>query len=195
MLRGGRFPSAEARSDRLKAAALDSGVYVTHSMRRTKAAQINRKTGNLRAVQLLLGPTKLESTVLYLGIEVDDALRAFLLDRMQGATGTADRHPPIVPAYADRSAQTAGMPNVRCWRKADIQPSCHWSLAASVRSRNAGVACCIPQTSRIWVAPMLLNFSHQNRRSAVPQLQKQYRSGECQRDRFRSNFGPTISTL
>ena len=43
-------------------------------MRRTKAAQIYSKTGNLRAVQLLLGHTKLESTVRYLGIEVDDAL-------------------------------------------------------------------------------------------------------------------------
>ena len=43
-------------------------------MRRTKVAQIYRKTGNLRAVQLLLGHTKLESTVRYLGIEVDDAL-------------------------------------------------------------------------------------------------------------------------
>ena len=46
----------------------------THSLRRTKAAQIYKKTGNLRAVQLLLGHTKLESTVRYLGIEVDDAL-------------------------------------------------------------------------------------------------------------------------
>jgi len=43
-------------------------------MRRTKAAQIYKKTGNLRAVQLLLGHTKLESTVRYLGVEVDDAL-------------------------------------------------------------------------------------------------------------------------
>jgi site-specific recombinase XerC len=43
-------------------------------MRRTKAAQIYKKTGNLRAVQLLFGHTKLESTVRYLGIEVDDAL-------------------------------------------------------------------------------------------------------------------------
>ena len=58
----------------LKAAGLDSNVYGTHSMRRTKATQIYRKTGNLRAVQLLLGHTKLESTVRYLGIEVDDAL-------------------------------------------------------------------------------------------------------------------------
>jgi integrase len=53
---------------------LESNSYGTHSMRRTKAAQIYRKTGNLRAVQLLLGHTKLESTVRYLGIEVDDAL-------------------------------------------------------------------------------------------------------------------------
>ena len=43
-------------------------------MRRTKVTQIYRKTGNLRAVQLLLGQTKLESTVRYLGIEVDDPL-------------------------------------------------------------------------------------------------------------------------
>ena len=49
-------------------------AYGTHSMRRTKAAQIYKKTGNLRAVQILLGHTKLESTVRYLGIEVDDAL-------------------------------------------------------------------------------------------------------------------------
>jgi len=53
---------------------LESASYGTHSMRRTKAAQIYRKTGNLRAVQLLLGHTKLESTVRYPGIEVDDAL-------------------------------------------------------------------------------------------------------------------------
>ena len=43
-------------------------------MRRTKVTHIYRKTGNLRAVQLLLGHTKLENTVRYLGIEVDDAL-------------------------------------------------------------------------------------------------------------------------
>jgi site-specific recombinase XerD len=58
----------------IERAGLDSSAYGTHSMRRTKAAQIYRKTGNLRAVQLLLGHTKLESTVRYLGIEVDDAL-------------------------------------------------------------------------------------------------------------------------
>jgi len=53
---------------------LDPGAYATHSIRRTKAALIYRRTKNLRAVQLLLGHTKLESTVRYLGIEVDDAL-------------------------------------------------------------------------------------------------------------------------
>jgi hypothetical protein len=53
---------------------MDSSAYGTHSMGRTKAAQIYRKTGNRRAVQLLLGHTKIESTVRYLGIEVDDAL-------------------------------------------------------------------------------------------------------------------------
>ena len=53
---------------------LDSANYGTHSMRRTKASLIYRRTKNLRAVQLLLGHTKLESTVRYLGIEVDDAL-------------------------------------------------------------------------------------------------------------------------
>jgi site-specific recombinase XerC len=53
---------------------LDRNAYGTHTMRRTKATLIYRRTKNLRAVQLLLGHTKLESTVRYLGIEVDDAL-------------------------------------------------------------------------------------------------------------------------
>jgi site-specific recombinase XerD len=55
-------------------AGLDSSAYGTHSMRRTRAAQIYKKTGNWRAAQLLLGHGKLESTVRYLGIEVDGAL-------------------------------------------------------------------------------------------------------------------------
>ena len=53
---------------------LDPTSYGTHSMRRTKATLIYRRTKNLRAVQLLLGHSKLESTVRYLGIEVDDAI-------------------------------------------------------------------------------------------------------------------------
>jgi integrase len=53
---------------------LDPHLFGTHSLRRTKATLIYRRTGNLRAVQLLLGHRKIESTVRYLGIEVDDAL-------------------------------------------------------------------------------------------------------------------------
>jgi integrase len=53
---------------------LDPHLFGTHSQRRTKATLIYRRTGNLRAVQLLLGHTKIESPVRYLGIEVDDAL-------------------------------------------------------------------------------------------------------------------------
>jgi integrase len=53
---------------------LDQTAYGTHTMRRTKVSLIYRRTKNLRAVQLLLGHSKLESTVRYLGIEVDDAL-------------------------------------------------------------------------------------------------------------------------
>ena len=53
---------------------LDPAAYGTHSMRRTKVSLLYKKTGNLRACQLLLGHTKLESTVRYLGVEVDDAL-------------------------------------------------------------------------------------------------------------------------
>lgn len=53
---------------------LDGSAYGTHTMRRTKATLIYRRTKNIRAVQILLGHTKLESTVRYLGVEVDDAL-------------------------------------------------------------------------------------------------------------------------
>ncbi len=53
---------------------LDPKLFGTHSLRRTKATLIYRRTGNLRAVQLLLGHTRIESTVRYLGIEVDDAI-------------------------------------------------------------------------------------------------------------------------
>jgi integrase len=56
------------------AAGLDPTVYGTHSMRGTKATLIYKRTKNLRAVQLLLGHSKVESTIRYLGIEVDDAL-------------------------------------------------------------------------------------------------------------------------
>ena len=53
---------------------LGPAKFGTHSIRRTKAVLIDRRTGNLKAVQLLLGHSKIESTVRYLGIEVDDAI-------------------------------------------------------------------------------------------------------------------------
>lgn len=53
---------------------LEPSAFGTHSLRRTKVAQIYKKTGNLRAVQLLLGHTKMDSTVRYLGVDVEDAL-------------------------------------------------------------------------------------------------------------------------
>jgi integrase len=53
---------------------LEPNAYGTHSTRRTKVAQIYKKTGNLRAVQLLLGHTKMDSTVRYLGVDIEDAL-------------------------------------------------------------------------------------------------------------------------
>ena len=53
---------------------LEPSAYGTHSMRRTKVAQIYKKTGNLRAVQLLLGHTTMDSTVRSLGVDLEDAL-------------------------------------------------------------------------------------------------------------------------
>lgn len=53
---------------------LDPSLYGTHSLRRTKASMIYRRTKNIRSIQLLLGHAKVESTVRYLGVEVDDAL-------------------------------------------------------------------------------------------------------------------------
>ena len=64
---------ARLASEWIAGIGLDPKLFSTHSLRRTKATLIYRRTGNLRAVQLLLGHTKM-STVRYLGIEVDDAL-------------------------------------------------------------------------------------------------------------------------
>ncbi len=58
----------------VEAIGLPPEEYGTHSLRRTKASLIYKKTGNLRAVQILLGHTKIESTVRYLGVDVEDAL-------------------------------------------------------------------------------------------------------------------------
>ncbi|MEI8277911.1 MAG: tyrosine-type recombinase/integrase [Hyphomicrobiales bacterium] len=65
---------ARLLSEWIASIGLDPHMFGTHSLRQTKATLIYRRTGNLRAVQLLLGHTKIESTVRYLGIEVDDAL-------------------------------------------------------------------------------------------------------------------------
>ena len=65
---------ARLLSEWIAGIGLDPTLFGTHSIRRTKATLIYRRTGNLRAVQLLLGHTKVESTVRYLGVEVDDAL-------------------------------------------------------------------------------------------------------------------------
>jgi integrase len=77
--RGGDRPMttrqyARLVSEWISSAGLDPHLFGTHSLRRTKATLIYRRTGNLRAVQILLGHTRIESTVRYLGIEVDDAL-------------------------------------------------------------------------------------------------------------------------
>jgi integrase len=61
-------------SDSVASIGLERNLFGTHSLRRTKATLIYRRTGNLQAVQLLLGHTRIESTVRYLGVEVDDAL-------------------------------------------------------------------------------------------------------------------------
>jgi site-specific recombinase XerC len=58
----------------VKSIGLEPSAFGTHPMRRTKVSQIYKKTGNLRAVQLLLGHTKMDSTVRYLGVELEDAL-------------------------------------------------------------------------------------------------------------------------
>jgi site-specific recombinase XerD len=60
--------------DWVTAIGLEPSGYGTHSLRRTKAAQIYRKTGNLRAVLLLLSRSKVDSTVRYLGVDLEDAL-------------------------------------------------------------------------------------------------------------------------
>ncbi len=60
--------------DWVSSIGLEPSAFGTHSMRRTKVAQIYKKTGNLRAVQLLLGHTKMDSTVRYLGVDLEDAL-------------------------------------------------------------------------------------------------------------------------
>lgn len=92
-------------------AGLDSSAYGTHSMRRTKAAQIYKKTGNLRAVQLLLGHTKLESTVRYLRwVE-----RADLDSSAYGTREAVIRFPTVEPERAQNHTSDADS-DARCER-------------------------------------------------------------------------------
>ena len=78
--RGGAEPHMSTRQyarlldSWLQQIGLDPALYGTHSLRRTKATLIYKRTGNLRAVQILLGHTKIETTVRYLGVDVEDAL-------------------------------------------------------------------------------------------------------------------------
>jgi hypothetical protein len=105
---------------------LESALYGTHSMRRTKAAQIYRKTGNLRAVQLLIGHTKLESTVRYPGVEVDDALN-------MPSRSSFNRRPPGPPAsrrwsltHHKRADQKRPLGRVTRWSSARIERRGGW---------------------------------------------------------------------
>lgn len=119
------FPSRVKRSPRLstrqyarivddwvRAIGLDPSAYGTHSLRRTKATLIYRRTKNLRAVQLLLGHTNLDSTVRYLGIEIDDALEmSEQIDvgrPMQRPTALAPQSCPSSVALELSAASTVG---------------------------------------------------------------------------------------
>jgi hypothetical protein len=112
--------------DWVSAIGLDPSSYGTHSLRRTKAALIYRKTGNLRAVQLLLGHTKVDSTVRYLGVELEDALSiAERIDvgrcQMSGASGVepfAFANPPIAAWWPDRCLEPLPDPTRFCCTRA-----------------------------------------------------------------------------
>ena len=108
-----------------KSGSLGSGYgedYGTHSLRRTKASIIYKATGNLRAVQLLLGHSKIESTVRYLGVDVEDALtlaERTMCDQYVGFTAIWVRAGRPFPTQARRSAIKPLFP------KADIGPHGH----------------------------------------------------------------------
>jgi integrase len=96
--------AADDDTTRQYARFLSLKLFGTHSLRRTKATLLYRRTGNLRAVQLLLGHTKIESTVRYLGVEVDDALAiaAQLRSDVRGQSGHA------LPACCERVCAISG---------------------------------------------------------------------------------------
>lgn len=92
----------------IRAIGLDDAAYGTHTMRRTKASLIDRRTKNLRAVQLLLVHTKLASTVRYLGIEVDEALEMAEQTNVCGDVGrTASGRCPATCCIHHRAARDA----------------------------------------------------------------------------------------
>jgi len=110
---------------------LDPSGYGTHSLRRPKAALIYRKTGNLRAVQLLLGHTKVDSTVRYLGVEHDDALSiagkidisgfggrqqsSAISDRTLITSDRSDRSVPILPLFFGAANGASYALRLRIW--------------------------------------------------------------------------------
>ena len=100
----------------VKELGLDPAEYGTHSMRRTKTTLIYRRTKNLRAVQLLLGHSKLESTVRYLGIEVDDALEISKKPTSEPGPGR-----PVAGRYPPPDGRTAAR-RKRCSRSGRILP-------------------------------------------------------------------------
>jgi len=120
--------------DWVSSIGLEVTAYGTHSMRRTKVTQIYKKTGNLRAVQLLLGHTKMDSTVRYLGVELEDALAIGKL---------------LKSKRLGRSTRTA---QSRHWEQAKM-PHCSYQVAAdrlawSPRSPFSEMASCVAQESR-----------------------------------------------
>ena len=90
---------------------LDACLYGTHSLRRTKATLIYKKTGNLRAVQLLLGHTKIESTVRYLGIEVDDALAVAEQIEVSKQGHSSHALPPVLVRFVPSADWSGNSPS------------------------------------------------------------------------------------
>jgi hypothetical protein len=121
---GRRWSASHLRlvRDWMTSIGLEPSAYGTHSMRRTKVAQIYRKTGNLRAVQLLLGNTKMDSTVRYLGVELEDALA--IAEAVEICTGRAGLSLPARSCLCPRqsnSAPAARIADVR--RSLEARPS------------------------------------------------------------------------
>lgn len=107
---------------RVTPVGLEPGAFGTHSMRRTKVVQVYKKTGNLRAVQLLLGHTKMDGTVRSQGVDIEDALTL--------AEGV-DLQPPLPPTGADRAGRPkAGLGAQQRKRQLTEQsPSCESHLS------------------------------------------------------------------